>query len=60
MLINMEENISSMEKECLNEKRRTALLKECNEILKQEGSGRYSKEIFRKLFHDQVHTYIMN
>ncbi|XP_032676109.1 NADPH oxidase 5 [Odontomachus brunneus] len=50
----MEENISCMEEECLIERRRTTTLKECTEILQEEKSGRYSKEAFRRLFHDQV------
>ncbi|XP_012231474.2 NADPH oxidase 5 [Linepithema humile] len=49
----MEENISCMEEECLIEKRRATALKECKEILQGEGSGRYSKEVFRRLFEDQ-------
>lgn len=52
----MEENISCMEEECLIEKRRATALKECKEILEGEGSGRYSKEVFRRLFQDQVRT----
>ncbi|XP_018347473.1 PREDICTED: NADPH oxidase 5 [Trachymyrmex septentrionalis] len=50
----MEETIICMEEECLLEKRRTRILKECKEILQEEGSGRYSKEAFRRLFHDQA------
>ncbi|CAL1686702.1 unnamed protein product [Lasius platythorax] len=50
----MEENISCMEEECLIEKRRATILKECKEILKEEGSGRYSKEAFRRLFQGQI------
>ncbi|XP_018302029.1 NADPH oxidase 5 [Mycetomoellerius zeteki] len=50
----MEETIICMEEECLLEKRRTSILKECKEILQEEGSERYSKEVFRRLFHDQV------
>ncbi|XP_018375602.1 PREDICTED: NADPH oxidase 5 [Trachymyrmex cornetzi] len=50
----MEETIICMEEECLLEKRRTGILKECKEILQEERSGRYSKEAFRRLFHDQV------
>ncbi|KAL6262435.1 hypothetical protein P5V15_007520 [Pogonomyrmex californicus] len=49
----MEENIC-MEEECLIERRRTTALKECKEILQEERSGRYNKEAFRKLFHDQI------
>ncbi|KAH0946780.1 hypothetical protein HN011_012237 [Eciton burchellii] len=51
----MEENsISYMEEECLIEKRRTIILKECREILQEEGVERYNKELFRKLFQDQL------
>lgn len=50
----MEENIICMEEECLIEKRRTIILKECKEMLQEEKSGRYSKEAFRRLFRDQV------
>ncbi|XP_018404285.1 PREDICTED: NADPH oxidase 5 [Cyphomyrmex costatus] len=50
----MEETIICMEEECLLEKRRTVILRECKEILQEEGSGRYSKEAFRRLFYDQV------
>ncbi|XP_011699769.1 PREDICTED: NADPH oxidase 5 [Wasmannia auropunctata] len=50
----MEENIICMEEECLIEKRRMTILKECKEILQEERSGRYNKEAFRRLFHDQV------
>ncbi|XP_018056077.1 PREDICTED: NADPH oxidase 5 [Atta colombica] len=50
----MEETIICMEEECLLEKRRMRILKECKEILQEEGSGRYSKEAFRRLFYDQV------
>ncbi|XP_066588886.1 NADPH oxidase 5 [Prorops nasuta] len=45
--------ISCMEEECLNERRRCATLKECSELLKQEPTGRYSKDSFRKLFQGQ-------
>jgi len=48
----MEENIICMEEECQIEKRRT--IKECKEILHEERSGRFNKEAFRRLFHDQV------
>ncbi|KAG5311935.1 NOX5 oxidase, partial [Pseudoatta argentina] len=50
----MEETIICMEEECLLEKRRTRILKECKEILQEEGAERYSKEAFRRLFHDQM------
>ncbi|KAG5324396.1 NOX5 oxidase, partial [Acromyrmex heyeri] len=50
----MEETIICMEEECLLEKRRTKILKECKEILQEEGAERYSKEAFRRLFHDQM------
>jgi len=50
----MEENIICMEEECQIEKRRTIILKECKEILHEERSGRFNKEAFRRLFHDQV------
>lgn len=53
----MEESISCMEEECLIEKRRTAILKECSELLNED--NRYTKEVFRKLFQDQVHTFIL-
>jgi len=43
-----------MEEECLIEKRRTIILKECRQILQEEGAGRYNKEAFRRLFQDQV------
>nr|KAF7408968.1 hypothetical protein H0235_013820 [Vespula pensylvanica] len=49
----MEESISCMEEECLIEKRRTAILKECSELLNED--NRYTKEVFRKLFQDQKH-----
>ncbi|XP_046833687.1 NADPH oxidase 5 [Vespa crabro] len=48
----MEESISCMEEECLIEKRRTAILKECSELLNED--NRYTKEVFRKLFQDQI------
>ncbi|KAI4484346.1 hypothetical protein M0802_013141 [Mischocyttarus mexicanus] len=48
----MEESISCMEEECLIEKRRTGILKECSELLK--GENRYTRETFRKLFQDQI------
>jgi len=48
------EEISCMEEECLIEKRRAIILKECREILQQEGTGRCNKEAFRRLFQDQV------
>ncbi|KAK2589308.1 hypothetical protein KPH14_007859 [Odynerus spinipes] len=47
----MEESMSCMEEECLIEKRRKAILKECSELLKED--SRYTKEAFRKLFQDQ-------
>ncbi|EGI61142.1 PREDICTED: NADPH oxidase 5 isoform X1 [Acromyrmex echinatior] len=50
----MEGTIICMEEECLLEKRRTRILKECKEILQEEGAERYSKEAFRRLFHDQM------
>lgn len=56
---NMEENISCMEEECLIEKRRATILKECKEILQEEGSGRYSKEAFRRLFQGQVRIFCL-
>lgn len=43
-----------MEEECLIEKRRTTILKECKEILQEDGSGRFSREAFRRLFQSQV------
>lgn len=48
-----------MEEECLIEKRRAAILKECKEILQEEGSGRYSKEAFRRLFQGQVRVFCL-
>lgn len=56
---NMEENISCMEEECLIEKRRATILKECKEILQEEGSGRYSKDAFRRLFQGQVRVFCL-
>ncbi|XP_044590115.1 NADPH oxidase 5 isoform X1 [Cotesia glomerata] len=48
------ECMSSMEEECLIERRRSTTLKECLELLKLEGSLKYSRESFRKLFQDEV------
>ncbi|KAG7209856.1 hypothetical protein KM043_011459 [Ampulex compressa] len=49
----MEGSISPMEEECLLDKRRTAILKECAAIFEREEADRYSKETFRRLFQDQ-------
>lgn len=52
------ECMSSMEEECLIEKRRSAILKECSDLLKLEGSSRYGRDAFRKLFQDEVIRYL--
>ncbi|XP_015595407.1 NADPH oxidase 5 isoform X2 [Cephus cinctus] len=49
-----ESTISSMEEECLIERRRTATLKECFDILHRDGVIRYNRDTFRRLFQDEV------
>jgi hypothetical protein len=46
--------MSSMEEECVREKLRTSLLKECSDILKADGATRYTRDAFRRLFQGKV------
>ena len=52
-----EMKMSSMEEECMIEKRRSATLKECSDILQKEASPRYNRDIFKKLFQDEVFLF---
>ena len=53
-----EMKMSSMEEECLLEKRRIVTLKECSEILQREAPLRYSKDVFKKLVQDEVFSNV--
>lgn len=46
--------MSSMEEECMIERRRCATLKEISSILQNEQTSRYNKEVFKKLFQEEV------
>jgi len=46
--------MSSMEEESIRERVRTSLLKECSAILKADGTCRYTRDAFRRLFQDKV------
>lgn len=46
--------MSSMEEECMIERRRCATLKEISNILHNEQTARYNKELFKKLFQEEV------
>jgi hypothetical protein len=46
--------MSSMEEECVRERLRTSLLKQCSDILEADGATRYTRDAFRRLFQDKV------
>jgi hypothetical protein len=46
--------MSSMEEECVRERLRTSLLKQCSDILKADGATRYTRDAFRRLFQGKV------
>lgn len=46
--------MSSMEEECVRDRLRTSLLKQCSDILKADGATRYTRDAFRRLFQDKV------
>lgn len=48
------EELSAMERECLIERRRTAKLVECKEMLRRNGAQRYARDAFKTLFHNEV------
>lgn len=54
--LEMLSKMSSMERECMIEKQRTAILMSCSEMLRRDGTSRYGKEAFRTLFHNEVKT----
>ncbi|XP_043282159.1 NADPH oxidase 5 [Venturia canescens] len=46
--------MSSMEEECLIERRRTAAIKECVELLRIDSTPKYYRENFKKFFQDEA------
>jgi len=46
--------MSTMEEECIRERLRTSLLKQCSDILKADGATRYNRDAFRRLFQGKV------
>lgn len=46
--------MSSMEEECMIERRRIATLKEISNVLQNEQTPRYNRETFKKLFQEEV------
>lgn len=51
--------ISSMEEEALRERTRTTLLKQCSVYLAADGSSRYTRETFRRVFTEKVRTFLI-
>ncbi|XP_014213874.1 NADPH oxidase 5 [Copidosoma floridanum] len=47
-------NMSAMERECMIERRRTAMLMECSEMLRRDGTQKYGREAFKVLFQNEV------
>ncbi|XP_003425313.2 NADPH oxidase 5 [Nasonia vitripennis] len=48
------EELSAMERECLFERRRTAKLVECKEMLRRNGAQKYVRDAFKTLFRNEV------
>lgn len=46
--------MSSMEEEAMRERLRMTLLKQCSDYLSADGSSRYTKETFRRVFTEKV------
>lgn len=45
---------TSMEQECLIERNRNITLKECSDIVKYNNTTNYTRELFKKLFQNEV------
>ncbi|KAL0278747.1 UNVERIFIED_CONTAM: hypothetical protein PYX00_000477 [Menopon gallinae] len=50
--------MSSMEKEAMRERLRMTLLKQCSDYLEADGSSRYTRDTFRRVFTDKVDNLI--
>ncbi|XP_031835083.2 NADPH oxidase [Nomia melanderi] len=50
----MESDVSQMEDKCLIERRRATTLEECSQIIGVNGTVRYNRDTFRRLFLDQI------
>ncbi|KAJ8681552.1 hypothetical protein QAD02_017344 [Eretmocerus hayati] len=50
-------DMSSMERECLYEKRRSAKLIECKEMLRRDGTQKYNRDAFKTLFTNEVRIH---
>lgn len=48
--------MSSMEEEAMRERLRMTLLKQCSDYLSADGSSRYTKETFRRVFTEKVNV----
>lgn len=52
--------MSSMEEEALRERTRATLLKQCSAYLAADGSSRYTRETFRRVFTEKVSLFKIN